>query len=163
MHLLDNECSADFMEQIKFNQIKYQLVPPNNHRRNIAKTAIKIFKAHFISILCRCDKSFPLYIWDRLLPETEHTLNMLQPARMSPSVSACAFFWGQHNYNAKPFATLGCKVKAYVTPGVCKMWAPHTTIGYYIGNAWEHYRCHEVYISDTKIIQTCLTVFFKPC
>jgi hypothetical protein len=41
------------------------------------------------------------------------------------------------------------------------MWAPHTASGYYVGNAWEHYRCHKVYISDTKSIQTCLAVFFK--
>ena len=39
------------------------------------------------------------------------------------------------------------------------MGAPHSQ--YYIGNAWEHYRCHEVYMKDTKSIQTCLTVFFK--
>jgi hypothetical protein len=41
------------------------------------------------------------------------------------------------------------------------MWAPHTASGYYIGSAWEHYRCREVYISDTKSIQTCLKVFSK--
>jgi hypothetical protein len=59
MHLLDNECSAEFKEWIKLNQMKYQLIPPNNHRQNITKTSIKIFKAHFSSILCGCDKSFP--------------------------------------------------------------------------------------------------------
>jgi hypothetical protein len=56
---------------------------------------------------------------------------------------------------------LGCKVEAHVPSGVRKTWAPHTASGYYVGNAWEHYRCHEVYISDTKSIQTCLTVYFK--
>jgi hypothetical protein len=30
-----------------------------------------------------------------------------------------------------------------------------------MGNAWEHYCCHEIYISDTKHMQTCLTIFFK--
>ncbi len=141
--------------------MKYQLVPPHDHRRNIAETAIKIFKAHFISILCGCDKSFPLYLWDRLLPQVEHTLNMLCPARMTPTILAYAYLWGQHDYNANPFAPLGCKVQAHVTPGVCKTWAPHTASGYYLGNMWEHYCCHEVYISDTKSICTCLTVFFK--
>ena len=58
MHLLDNECSNDFKERIKANKMTYQLVPPHDHRRNIAETAIKVFKAHFISILCGCDKSF---------------------------------------------------------------------------------------------------------
>jgi hypothetical protein len=161
MHLLDNECSADFKERIKLNKMEYQLVPPHDHQRNIAETAIKVFKAHFISILCGCDKSFPLYLWDRLLPQAEHTLNMLRPAGMTPTVSAYAYLWGQHDYNANPFAPLRFKVEAHVTPGVRETWAPHTASGYYVGNAWEHYRCHDVYISDTKSIRTCLTVFFK--
>jgi hypothetical protein len=45
-------------------------------------------------------------------------------------------------------------------PDVRKTWATHTASGYYIGNTWEHYRCHEVYISLTK--HTCIleTIFF---
>jgi hypothetical protein len=59
LHLLDNECLTKFKERIKSNDMEYQLVPPHDHRQNIAETAIKIFKAHSISILCGCDKSFP--------------------------------------------------------------------------------------------------------
>jgi hypothetical protein len=47
--------------------MQYQLVPPNDHRRNITEKAIQVFKAHFISILCGADKVFPLHLWDRLL------------------------------------------------------------------------------------------------
>jgi hypothetical protein len=36
MHILDNECSAEFKDRIKSNNMKYQLVPPHDHRRNIA-------------------------------------------------------------------------------------------------------------------------------
>jgi hypothetical protein len=141
--------------------MKYQLVPPHDHRQNIAETAIKVFKTHFISILCGCDKSFLLYLWDRLLPQAERTLNMLRTSTMTPSMSAYAYRWGKHDYNANPFAPLGCKVEAHVTPGYRKTWVPHTDSGYYVGSPWEHYCCHEVYISDTKSIHTCLTVFFK--
>jgi hypothetical protein len=35
------------------------------------------------------------------------------------------------------------------------------TSGFYVGNSWEHYRCHKVFISDTRHIQICSTVFFK--
>jgi hypothetical protein len=86
---------------------------------------------------------------------------MLWPAGMTPSVPAYAYLLGQHDHNANPFAPLRCKVEAHVTPGARETWAPHTASGYYIGNAWEHYCCHEVYISNTKSICTCLTVFFK--
>jgi hypothetical protein len=141
--------------------MKYQLVPPHNHRWNIAEKAIQVFKAHFISILCGTDKSFPLHLWDRLLGQAEHTLNMLWTSRMSPSVSAYAYLWGEHDYKANPFAPLVCKVEAHVTPNKRETWAPHTASGFYVGNAWEHYRCHEIYICDTKHTRTCLAAFFK--
>ncbi len=91
MHILDNECSAEFKERIKSNNMQYQLVPPHNHRRNIAEKAVQVFKAHFISILCGAHKSFPLHLWDRLLGQVEHTLNMLRTAKMTPTVSAYAY------------------------------------------------------------------------
>ena len=59
-HVLNNECSADFKAAITKNQMTYQIVPPNDHRRNIAEKAIQTFKAHFISTICGADKSFPL-------------------------------------------------------------------------------------------------------
>jgi hypothetical protein len=60
-----------------------------------------------------------------------------------------------------PFAPLGCKVEAYIYPGICETWAPHTASGYYVGNSVEHYRCHETYISDTRSNHVCNTVFFN--
>jgi hypothetical protein len=117
MHILDNECSAKFKERIKLNNMKYQLIPPHNHRQNIAEKAIQVFKAHFTSILCNADKLFPLLLWDRLLRQVEHIHNMLWTSRMTPSVSAYVYLWGKHDFNANPFAPLGCKVEAHVTPG----------------------------------------------
>jgi len=129
-HILDNECSADFKQTIRDNNMTYQLVPPRDHRRNMAEKALQTFKAHFISILCGADKDFPLHLWDRLLPQAEHTLNMLRRSKVTPTVSAFAYLWGQHDYNANPFTPLGCKVEAHVTPGTCETWAAHTTSGY---------------------------------
>ncbi len=161
MHILDNECLEEFKAQICKNNTTFQLVPPHDHQRYIAEKAIQTFKGHFISILCGTDKDFPLHLWCRLLPQAEHTLNMLQRARVTPNVSAYAYLWGQHDFNANPFAPLGCKVEAHIKPSVRESWATHTTSGYYIGNAWEHYRCHEIYITDTKHSRIRETVFFK--
>ncbi len=160
MHILDNECSEEFKEQIRKNNMTFQLVPPHDHHKNIAEKAIQTFKAHFISILCGTDKDFPLHLWCRLLPQAEHTLNMLRSARDAPNVSAYAYLWKQHDFNANPFAPLGCKVEAHIQPAVRETWAAHTASGCYIGNAWEHYRCHEIYITDTKHSRICETVFF---
>jgi hypothetical protein len=141
--------------------MKYQLVPPHDHRWNIAEKAIQVFKAHFISILCGVDKTFPLHLWDRLLGQAEHTLNMLRTSCMTPSESAYAYLWGDHDYNANPFAPLGCKVEAHVTPGNQETWAPHTVSGFYVGKVWKHYCCQEIYTCYTKHTRTCLTAFFK--
>jgi hypothetical protein len=80
---------------------------------------------------------------------------------MCPTVSAYAYLWGPHDYNAHLFAPLGCKVKAYLYPGIRETWAPHTASGYYIGNSHEHYWCHEICIPDTRSKRVCNTVFFK--
>ncbi len=160
-HILDNKCSEEFKATIRKNNMTFQLVPPHDHWRNIAEKAIQTFKGHFISILCRTDKNFPLHLWCRLLPQAENTLNMLLSTQVAPNVSAYAYLWGQHNFNANPFTPLGCKVEAHIQPAVRESWATHTASGYYIGNAWDHYRCHEVYISDTKRSCICETVFFK--
>ncbi len=40
MHILDNKCSEDFKAQTRKNSMTFQLVPPNDHQRNIAEKAI---------------------------------------------------------------------------------------------------------------------------
>jgi hypothetical protein len=143
-HVLNNECFGDFKLAIKNSAMTYQLIPPNNHHHNIAKKAIQTFKAHFISILCGIDKSFPLQLWCQLLRQAKHTLNILRPLRMMPTILAYNHMWGQYVNNANPFAPLGCKVEAYLYPSIWETWAPHSAGGYYIGNLFKHYQCHEV-------------------
>ncbi len=67
----------------------------------------------------------------------------------------------QHNYNANPFALLGCKVEVNLVPSNHETWVPHTASCFYIGNAWDHYHCHKIYINCTRHTRTCNTVFFK--
>jgi hypothetical protein len=44
-HILNNECSALFKQQIQLNKMTYLLVPTHDHRRNQAKKAIQTLKA----------------------------------------------------------------------------------------------------------------------
>ncbi len=74
-HILDNEASTEFKKEIQKN-CTIQLVPPDNHRRNLAERAIQTFKSHFKSILAGVDDSFPMRLWDRLLPQAVLTLNL---------------------------------------------------------------------------------------
>jgi hypothetical protein len=100
------ECSQDFKDTIHLNKMMFQLFPLHDHQQNLAENAIQTFKDHFIAILCGADKSLPLNLWDRLLPQAEHTLNMLWPSQMTPTISAYPYLWKQHDYKANPFAPL---------------------------------------------------------
>ena len=74
---LDNEASQLLKNFLADNQVDFQLVPPHAHRRNSAERAIRVFKNHFIAGLCSTDPSFPINLWDRLLPQALVTLNLL--------------------------------------------------------------------------------------
>jgi hypothetical protein len=52
MHILDNEISAEYKLAVEKNGMKFQLVPPHDHSRNIAEKEIQVFKDHFVSALC---------------------------------------------------------------------------------------------------------------
>ena len=67
--------------------MQYELVPPDNHRRNKAERAILTFKNHFKAILAGVDPSFPMHLWDRLLVQAETTLNLMRMANAAPKVS----------------------------------------------------------------------------
>jgi hypothetical protein len=77
LQTLDNEASAALKNFFTVNDIAYQLVPPRCHRRNAWERAIRTFKEHFVAGLSSVDPSFPLHLWDRLLPQAEITLNLL--------------------------------------------------------------------------------------
>ena len=47
--ILDNECSNEMKTVLNKYNLNYQLVPPENHRRNAAERAIRSFKNHFLS------------------------------------------------------------------------------------------------------------------
>jgi hypothetical protein len=62
-HRLDNKTSKAYKQCILQNGMMHELVPPDNHRSNLAKRAMQTFKHHFISILSGMDDKFPLSLW----------------------------------------------------------------------------------------------------
>ena len=58
--MLDNEISAELKLAVKINEMTYQLVPHDNHWRNIAEKGIQIVKGHIISMLYGADTKFYL-------------------------------------------------------------------------------------------------------
>jgi hypothetical protein len=147
---LDNEASKLLETYLYQQDITFQLVPPYSHRRNSAERAIRSFKDHLIAGLCSTDKSFPMYLWDRLLPQAVITLNMLRTSRINPKLSAATHIYGQYDLNRAPIAPLGTRIIAHETPNRRRTWAPHGQDGWYIGPELEHYRYYTVYITKTR-------------
>ena len=130
---LDNEASQALINEIDHNNIDLQLT----------------FKNHFIAGLCSVDPSFPLHLWDKLLPQAIITLNLLRPSRINPNLSAYAQLHGQFDFNRTPLAPPGTKVLAYIRPENRPSWAPHAREGFYVGPAMRHYCCHNVWTKST--------------
>ena len=88
--ILDNQCSARMklaMEATVLldgstSKMTYELVPPEEHWRNIAEKAIQTFKDHLIGVLCGCAKSMPMHLWCQLLPDEELKRSYKLPARL---------------------------------------------------------------------------------
>ena len=58
--ILDNEASAKYKAAIIASGMTYQLVPPHDHRRNIAEKAIQFWKDHFVAVLSGASSTFHL-------------------------------------------------------------------------------------------------------
>ncbi|KAL7542248.1 hypothetical protein ACHAWF_007125 [Thalassiosira exigua] len=162
LQILDNEASEAYRELItKTWKHKFQLVPPNMHRRNAAERAICTFKAHFLSILAGAAPDFPWCLWDLLIPQAEMTLNFLRNAKSSKQMSTWEFFSGPFNYNATPLGPLGARVIAHNKPGVRNSWDFRDEDGWGIGAAMLHCRSqqyvgcptHEERVNDTVVFR----------
>jgi hypothetical protein len=154
---LDNEASKLLKTYLHQHNIPFQLVPPYSHRRNAAERAIRSFKDHLIAGLCSNDKSFPMRLWDILLPQAVITLNMLRTSRINPKFSASTHIYGQYDLKRAPMAPPGTRIIAHETPNRRRTWAPHGQYGWYIGPALEHYQCYTVYIIKTmgeRVVET---------
>jgi hypothetical protein len=125
LQTLDNEASTALKILFTTNDVDYQLIPPHCHRHNAAERAIQTFKEHFVAGLSSVDPSFPLHLWDRLLPQAEITLNLLRTSRLHPQLSTAAHFHGLVDYNKTAFAPPGCKIIVHDKPGNRRTWAPH--------------------------------------
>jgi hypothetical protein len=78
LHRLDNEACNILKEFLIAAELDYQLAPPGIHRRNSAERAIQTWKDHFITGLCTTNPHFPIYLWDKLIPQANTTLNLLR-------------------------------------------------------------------------------------
>eukprot|EP01034_Spumella_vulgaris_P038071 gene38071-46978_t len=141
---LDNETSKQLERYCRSHNITIQYCPPGMHRANKAERCIRTFKNHFISTLATADVAFPLSSWDELLPQAELTLNLMRSSGRTAQISAWQQLHGHYDFNSHPIAPPGMRIVTHDKPSDRASWAPHGTEGFYVGPAFQHYRCFRV-------------------
>jgi hypothetical protein len=144
-------------------KIFIQYVPPHNHRANKAERAIRDVKNHIISCLSTTHASFPLDLWDDILPHVHLTLNLLRPFAPDPTISAYqGIYHVPYDFLAHPISPFGTSVLIYDSPTTRQSWASHGTPGYYLGPALKHYRSYHVVTTASRTYRITDTLAWYP-
>ncbi len=137
--ILDNQASAAYKTAIETSKMTYQLVPPNNHRQNMAEKAIQTFKNHFVSILSRCAPPMPMHLLCQLLPQVKLQLLLLRQSRVNPNMSEYAHLYGQHDYNKHPFVPIGMEALVHDKPRKQRTYSEHCRKVFVLSTSTKHY------------------------
>jgi hypothetical protein len=128
-----------YEEAIRASGMTFELVPPNDHRRNMAEKAIQTFKDHFVSILSGCAPTFPLHLWCQLLPQVERQLLLLRQSRLHPNLSAYAHVYNHHDYTRHPFIPIGMEALIHNKPHKRCTYAENCKKMFVLGTSPDHY------------------------
>ena len=139
----------------------YQLVAPDEHRRNIAEKTIQTWKDHFIVVCSGVSANFPMHLWFRLIPQAEKQLLLLRQSNVNPKFSAFAYPYGPHNYNVQPFVPFGMEAMIHNKTSRRKNFAQHCRKGFVLGSSLDHYRCWNQWTTSTKATRVSGTVFLS--
>jgi hypothetical protein len=106
-------------------------------------------------------EDFPENLWDRLLPQTEITLNLLRQSNATPNVSAYAHLSGPFDYKKMPLAPMGCAAQIHEKSDKRGTWQYHSVDGWYLYTSPNHYQTHACHIKNTKKERLTNTVDFQ--
>ena len=159
--ILDNEISEAYKEKILATKMSYQLIPPDDHRRNISERAIQTWKNYFIGVLSGTAATFPIQLWCQIIPQAKRQLLLLSQTNLNPNISAYAYVYGQHDYNAAPFVPIGMESLVHDKPNRRNTFAEHCRKGNVLGSPFEHYRAWTFWMLNTRAARVSSTVFHK--
>ena len=103
------------------------------HWRKISKKALQTFEDHLVVMLHGVEDSFPLHLWDRLLPQVERSLSLLRQTNIHKYLMTYTNLYRSHDYNQTPYALVGCTLQMNAKLGKRNSWVPHSMDGY---NTW---------------------------
>ena len=104
--VLKKELSVAYSTKICDTQMTFQLVPPDNHCRNLAERAIQTWKDNFVGVLSGTAETFPIHLWCQATLQTKRQHLLLQQSHLNPKISAYDHLYGAHEYNAATFVPI---------------------------------------------------------
>ncbi len=93
---------------------------------------------------------FPIQLWDKLAPQVQDSINLLQCSRVDPTKSVYEILEGLYNWNQYPLAPLGTKAVIYEDANTRALWAPHGLDAWLLGPSRDHYCCNLYYVPESK-------------
>ena len=159
--VLDNEILSAYRKDISATHINLQLVPPDDHRHNLAEKAINNWKVHFIGFMRRTAANFSIHLWCQDITQAERQLLLLRQSNVNPNISAYAQIYGPHYYNTAPFVPIGMKTLLHYKQNSRGTFAEHCRKGCVLGTAFRHYLSWKMWMKDTRATQISVTVFHK--
>ncbi len=150
LNIMGNQATKHIKQFLLENDCKLQLMESHNHRVNTAERAIQTFKDAFIAALATTDVDFPLQLWDKLTPQVQTCLNLMQGSHIDPSKSAYKTLYRRYDWNRYPLAPLGCKAVVYEDGNTRGLWASRGVDGWYLGPSMDHYLCDLYFIPKTR-------------
>jgi hypothetical protein len=150
INVMDNQATKAIESYLTPQQCCLQLVKPGNHHVNATERAIQTYKNRFIGTLGTTDVDFPIQLWDKLAPQVQYSINLLQCSRIDSTKSAYEILKGPYNWNQYPLAPLGTKAVIYEDADTRASWAPHGLDAWLLGPSKDHYCCNLYYIPETK-------------
>ena len=64
----------------------FQLVPPDDHFRNLAEKEIQAWKDHSIDIISGMTAAFPFHLWFQSISQTDRQILLLIKPNVNPKV-----------------------------------------------------------------------------
>eukprot|EP00804_Cyclotella_cryptica_P002412 CCRYP_004109-RA/>CCRYP_004109-RA protein AED:0.25 eAED:0.31 QI:0/0/0/1/0.33/0.25/4/0/631 len=158
--VLDNEISAAYKLAITASGMTYQLVPPDDHRRNIAEKAIQTWKDHFIAAISGTDAKFPSTFganyYHKWNANSAFYGNPMHTPTFPPIRISTAIMTTTHTLSSPGH---GSPCPRQTPPP--QIFCPTLHQGYVIGTSHEHYRCWKVWTPTSSTTRISATVFFK--
>jgi hypothetical protein len=138
INIIDNQATEAIKSYLTSQQCCLQLIKPGNHWVNAARCAIQTFKNRFISALGTTNIDFPIQLWDKLAPQMQDSINLLQQSWIKPNISAYETLKGPYNWNHFPLAPLRTKAKIY-EDDTRTSWAPRGVDKWMLVPSRDHY------------------------